>query len=91
MIMNQKVKQIISGEEWYLFKADYSYDGAKWSVDIWAVSQEDAEKRIRAIRQTCVEVFRVYQVIECHRRLSWLVGLYIQVQVWWRNFLGVKS
>jgi len=48
------------GREMFEFICDYTMDGSKWGVHIWAYSQEDAENRIAAMRDSLTFAGQIY-------------------------------
>ena len=42
----------INGNVWYLYSFTYFYQDCEWCLEIWAKSQEDAENRAAAIRDS---------------------------------------
>lgn len=51
------------GREMYLFVLSYEYLGAKWSIEIWAYSKEDAQDRVKAIISSLEYSGMVYSII----------------------------
>jgi hypothetical protein len=53
-----------SGSPLYLFFLQYEMGGSQWGgVDVWAYSFEDAENRVRAMRQSLVLLGQAYSII----------------------------
>lgn len=74
----------IDGEVWHKYFAYYKFEGHTFSFDFYARSDEEAEGRLRAIRQ---------QATECHRIRGELsadspaAGLRVRWACWWRNLI----
>lgn len=51
------------GRELQLYLLDYEYDGARWSADIWAYSAEDAEGRVKAMRESLSLMGQAFTII----------------------------
>jgi hypothetical protein len=53
-------KDFISGNL-YVFIVDYKLGQKQYSVRIWAESMEDAERHVKAIRDTAIVAGQLYQ------------------------------
>ncbi|OWW02398.1 hypothetical protein ATY81_22445 [Rhizobium sp. R72] len=54
------VRQDDSGRALFSFAIEYRMDNARWAASIWAYSHEDAEARVKAMKETlalCGQVF----------------------------------
>lgn len=51
------------GRPMYRYIADYQYQGADWSVQLWAYDVADAEHRIEAMRHSLVYCGQLFSVI----------------------------
>ena len=40
------------GRLMFVFALDYKFEGGTWSLNLWAYSQEDAEARVQAMRDS---------------------------------------
>lgn len=55
------LKQDDEGRDMQLYTVAYEMDGERWGFDVWAYSFDDAEKRVRAIRQSAELSGQVYE------------------------------
>lgn len=46
------------------FTAAYRFDGRTWQIEIWAATREEAEMKLRAMRETAKIDGRVFGEIE---------------------------
>lgn len=45
---------------YYKFSIDYAFQNKTWSFEMWAKSEEEANKRLHAIQHLPVEVKQIY-------------------------------
>lgn len=48
------------GRKLYLYALGYEFDGCQWAAEVWAYSQEDAEGRVAAMRQSLTLHGQIY-------------------------------
>lgn len=50
------------GTTWFKYGANYAFEGAElgFSIDFWAMNNEDAEKRIKAIKNSLKLEGKIY-------------------------------
>ena len=51
------------GKDWFLFSLEYRQDGRRMTTDLWAVSREDAEAKVAAMRDSLVFVGQTVAVV----------------------------
>lgn len=63
--MKRQPEIIIDGVVWYLYTATYSYGDGEYSIEFYALSPEDAQRRINAIKD-----FLTYEGRVCEQVIS---------------------
>ena len=56
-------KQDDFGRPMFLYGLSYEMDGSEWAMEVWAYSQEDAENRVRAMRDSLTLFGQIYRRI----------------------------
>jgi len=51
------------GREMGLFSLEYWMDDAEWTINLWAYSFDDAEKRVSAMRESLQVSGQIHEVI----------------------------
>ena len=63
------------------YSVNYGFEGARWSIDIPARSQEEARQRLQLATQFGEVIGPVYSVP------AWVPakGIYVRLACWWKN------